>query len=193
MFKFTKGLMNYPKYSDERIQMQNITPVRTILIVEDEQDIIDILADLLSPFCDKILTAGNGEEALKVIETVPEICAILSDIKMPKMDGLELLRQIRTDFNPVPFVILTACGDTKSYLQAIKLNATDFLEKPFDQNAVITTMQRAIAYGLEISKIERKLEEIYQESGISEERLEEIKRAKRTALAMRIESSLYSK
>ncbi len=173
--------------------MQNTNLGRTVLIVEDEEDLNEILADLLSPICDKILTASNGEEALQLIETFPEICAVLSDIKMPKMDGFELLRQIRSNFNPVPFVILTAYGDSQNYLKAIQLNATDFLEKPFDQNAVMTIMQRAIAYGLEITKIERKLEEIYQASGIAEEELEEIKRAKRTVLAMRIESSLYSK
>ena len=159
--------------------------------MEDEPDIIEILEHLLTPICDKILTASNGVEALEVMKNVPEICAILSDVNMPKMNGLELLTHIRASFNPIPFVILTGHGDASNYQNAVKLNATDFLEKPFEPQAVTEALTRALDYGVQLIDSERKLDELYRSSGISQEKLEEIKRAKRTVMAMRIESNIY--
>ena len=177
--------------TDEWFVMQNNELLKTILVVEDEKDLNEILVEILSPSFDKVLTVSNGVEALALVKNFPDICAIISDISMPQMNGLELLNQIRSSFNPVPFVILTGFGETKNYEQAIKLNATDFLTKPFDTDAVINVMNRAALYGYELIQAERKLDEIYRDSGISEEKLIEIQRAKQTVMAMRIESSLY--
>ena len=164
---------------------------KTILVVEDEKSLNENLVEILKPLCDTVLSANNGVEALALIKSSPNLCAISSDIMMPKMDGLELLKQIRCDFNPIPFVILTGRGETKDYEQAIQLNATDFLTKPLDPEAIITVMTRAISYGSSLIEVERKLDEIYRESGLPNDKILEIKRAKRTVMAMRIESSLY--
>ena len=165
---------------------------KTILVVEDDEDLNKILVEILRPICDTILTATNGVEAIALMKTCPNLCAVISDIAMPQMDGLELLSQIRSSFNPVPFVILTGYGESKHYEQAIKLNATDFLTKPFEPEMVTLVMHRALLYGFGLIQVERKLDEIYRDSGIAEDKLFEIKRVKRTVMAMRIESSLYT-
>jgi len=83
----------------------------------------------------KISFCNSGEEALSYLELhKSEAVLILSDINMPGMSGLELLKQIKTKFeNPPPVVMMiTAYGDDESYNLAIKLGADDFLNKPVD-------------------------------------------------------------
>ena len=170
---------------------ESIALARTLLIVDDEKDIREILQDTLSPICDHILTACDGKDALSIIEANPNICAILSDIRMPNMDGLELLSHIRGNFNPIPFVVITAFGDTKSYQEAIRLNATDFLEKPIVFGEIQKVMAKAIQYGIEIIKLDRALDELLADLKTSIHNTEELKRAKRTVMLMRIENSIY--
>jgi two-component system response regulator TctD len=166
-------------------------PVRKLLLVDDESEILDLLGELLGPICDEVLTASDGVQALTILENHPGICAILSDINMPHMDGLELLSRIRAQFNPIPFVVLTAFGDTKSYQQAIRLNATDFLAKPIVLNELQEVMAKAIQYGIAINQLNHTLDQILSHEQIPIEISESFKRIKRTVMLMRIESSIY--
>jgi CheY-like chemotaxis protein len=166
-------------------------PVRRLLIVDDEPELLELLVELLKPICDEVLTAGNGVEALSILENQSEICAILSDVKMPKMDGLELLTRVRAQFNPIPFVVLTAYGDSKTYQQAIRLNATDFLEKPLALSEVQEVMNKALQYGVQMHQLNRSLDQILSHEQVPKDIAESIKRATRTVMLMRIESSIY--
>jgi len=110
-----------------------------ILVVDDERD-IEVL--FLQRFRREIrekeiefVFAYSGEEALHYLKQhVHEAVLILSDINMPGMSGLELLREIKQKFEqPPPFVMMiTAYGDAENYNQAIRLGADDFLTKPLD-------------------------------------------------------------
>lgn len=173
------------------MNMKAKDPPRKILLVDDEPEILDLLGDILKPICDEIITAENGLQALAVLESNPDISAILSDIQMPRMNGLELLSRIRSQFNPIPFVVLTAFGDSKSYQEAIRLNATDFLEKPIVFKQLQLVMTRAIRYGVSVHQLNRSLDEVLAKEQIPAEISESIKRARRTVMLMRIESSLY--
>jgi CheY-like chemotaxis protein len=163
-----------------------------LLIVEDELDLRDALETRLEPLCSKIFLAANGMEALEIIKTSADLCAILSDINMPIMNGLELLAKVRRTFNPIPFVVLTGYGDDASHQEAIRLNATDFLSKPFQGDHLAQVMKRALNYGAELLKIEKELDVLFKSSEMTPEKLESLRRAKRTAMAMRIESSIYA-
>jgi YesN/AraC family two-component response regulator len=110
---------------------------------------------------------------------------------MPGMDGLELLSRIRTAFNPIPFVVLTAFGDTKSYQEAIRLNATDFLVKPIVYGELQKVMTKALRYGVEINQLNRALDQILSHEKLPIEITDSIKRARRTVMLMRIENSIY--
>ena len=173
------------------MEMEKNSIKKVLLIVDDEPDLLEVLSELLMPLCDNVLTASNGVEALQQLEKNTEICAVLSDVNMPKMNGLVFLENIRLNFNPIPFVILTAHGDAQMYREAVKLNATDFLEKPFEPKIVSNVMERAIEYGCQIIEAERKLEEIYRDSKLPLDKINEIKRVKRTIHSMRIENNLY--
>jgi len=114
-----------------------------ILVVDDERD-VKVLFE--QRFRKEIKTAEmdfvfafSGEEALKYMEANEhEAVLILSDINMPGMSGLELLKQIKQKFDaPPPIVMMiTAYGDDENYNQAMKLGADDFLTKPVDFTAL---------------------------------------------------------
>ena len=160
-----------------------------ILIIEDEPELLDILREILEPEVDQVILASNGLDALEKMEKHSNIRAIISDINMPKMSGLDLLKQIRSDFNPIPFVVLTAYGNPVSMRQAIQLQATDFIDKPFKTEELVEVAKRALEYGKELAKIEQEIEEMFKDS--KQENLVLLKRLKRTTLAMRAENSIY--
>ena len=123
-----------------------MNPTGKLLIVDDEIEIIELLTNVLKASVKEIHTAKNGQEALEKLKT-EHFDAVLSDINMPKMDGLNLLKQIRNEGIQIPFVILTAHGDKKLAIEALKLLAYDFLEKPWEDEELITSINRAIRLG----------------------------------------------
>jgi CheY-like chemotaxis protein len=110
-----------------------------ILVVDDERDIEMLFQqrfrrEVREKEIDFVF-AYSGEEALRYLnQHVHEAVLILSDINMPGMSGLELLREIKQKFEqPPPFVMMiTAYGDADNYNQAMRLGADDFLTKPLD-------------------------------------------------------------
>jgi DNA-binding NtrC family response regulator len=106
-----------------------------ILVVDDERNIRNNLCSLLESEGYKADGASDGEEALlRVKEGRYDL--VFVDIQMPKMDGLELLRYLRGLRPKMPVIMLTAYGTAKRAVEAMKLGAVDFLEKPFDPKAI---------------------------------------------------------
>lgn len=120
-----------------------------LLIVDDEVDIREVLRESLADHVDLIFEAGDGAEALEKLQTI-SVHAILSDINMPKMSGLELLRNLRKMGKNTPFIVLTGFGDKEMAIQALRLGAFDFLEKPFKEVNIIDVVDRAIELGKNI-------------------------------------------
>ena len=120
--------------------MQNKEPCMTtpqvrILVVDDERNIRKNLGMMLEAAGYAVDTAGNGEEALtKSKEQHYDIAFV--DLQMPKMGGLELTRFLRGLSRTTAIVILTAYGSVANKVEAMKLGATDFLDKPFDPKAI---------------------------------------------------------
>ena len=106
-----------------------------ILVVDDERNIRNNLGMVLEAEGYKVDTVSNGDDALiRVKEGRYDIA--FADIQMPKMDGLELLRHLRGLRPKMPVVMLTAYGTVNRAVEAMKLGAVDFLEKPFDPKAI---------------------------------------------------------
>ncbi len=106
-----------------------------ILVVDDERNIRNNLGMVLEAEGYKVDTVSNGDDALlRVKEGRYDI--VFADIQMPKMDGLELLRYLRGLRPKMQVVMLTAYGTAKRAVEAMKLGAVDFLEKPFDPKAI---------------------------------------------------------
>ncbi|RJP76622.1 MAG: response regulator [Candidatus Zixiibacteriota bacterium] len=111
---------------------RRMTPSR-ILIVDDEEDICSTLADFLGEKGYEIFTATSGEEALRLVKEVrPHL--VLLDIRMPGMDGIEVLRRIRGLDQEAGIIMITAFHDIDIAQEALKLGASDFVTKPLEMS-----------------------------------------------------------
>jgi DNA-binding NtrC family response regulator len=118
-------------------------PAHTLLIVDDDALVLDLLSELLRDNDYRLITAGSGEEALTKINASPIDIAIV-DCKMPGMNGLETIERI-TEISPeVVSILMTAFPTIDSSIKAIKLGASDYLLKPFKLDEVELAIERAI-------------------------------------------------
>jgi len=114
-----------------------------LLIVDDETDSREALAELASRWGYDVQTAADGTEALRrAIEWHPDV--ILTDLVMPNMDGLWLLRALRAELPDCPVVLLTGRGTVQTAVQAIKEGAYDFIEKPLEISRLRVVLDRAL-------------------------------------------------
>lgn len=102
-----------------------------VLVVDDEEDIVEVLQDRLEAYGFTVVTAGTGAEALRKL-AVERFDGIFLDIKMPEMDGIEALQQIRRKDTKIPVIIVTASSTEEAALRAIDKGATDYILKPFE-------------------------------------------------------------
>ena len=117
-----------------------------ILIVDDEKSIRDALSDILSEENYEIVTAQDGEEGWEKLNG-EKIDLVLCDIKMPKMDGIELLTKASEEGMDVPFVMISAHGTIDTAVEATKKGAYDFIQKPPDLNRILVTVRNGIENG----------------------------------------------
>ncbi len=105
-------------------------PVK-VLIVDDEKDFVEMFSLRLKEQGEKVSTAHSGKEALKLLETVA-IDVVILDIRMPGMDGIDTLKQIKKIHPIVEVILLTGHGSTETAVEGMKLGAFDYLMKPAD-------------------------------------------------------------
>lgn len=114
-----------------------------ILIADDEVASREALGELLTRWGHVVEEAGDGNQALKrAIESHPDV--IVSDLVMPRMDGLWLLRALREELPHVPVILLTGRGTIDAAVEAIREGAYDFLEKPIDGHRMRLVLERAL-------------------------------------------------
>jgi len=116
---------------------------KPILIVDDEKNIRLTLSQALETLSAEIDTAANGEEALAKLKE-REFGLILLDIRMPGMDGMEVLRRVREIRPDIRVIMITAYGTIQSAVEAMKLGAVDFLQKPFDPEEIRELVSRVM-------------------------------------------------
>src|SRR5216117_4553429 len=124
----------------------NVSPMNQekILIVEDEENERTGLAELVSAWGYRAETARDGAEGLeKAGSWSPSI--VITDMKMPRMGGLELLERLATDANTIAVIVVTAQGTIDSAVQAMRMGAYDYITKPIDTNRLRTILQNASA------------------------------------------------
>src|SRR5512134_1886520 len=114
-----------------------------LLIVDDEADSREALAELAGRWGYEVQSAADGSEALRrAIEWHPDV--ILTDLVMPNMDGLWLLRAVRAELPDLPVLLITGQGTVQTAVQAIKEGAYDFIEKPLDPARLRVVLERAL-------------------------------------------------
>ncbi|MBI5378710.1 MAG: response regulator, partial [Nitrospirae bacterium] len=113
------------------------------LVVDDEPDMRWLLARVLRDQGLEVATAEDGQAALaQIARELPDV--ILLDLKMPGLDGLQVLEQAKAADPHMSVVIITAYGDLCSAVQAMRLGAYDYLTKPFDNEEILFTVRRAL-------------------------------------------------
>ncbi len=116
-----------------------------ILVVDDNEDIQIALEDVLTLQDDyEVIFASNGVEALEKLKKDNSIDLVICDIKMPKMDGIEVLKKAREIAPETPFIMLSGHGTIETAVNAVKMGAFDFLEKPPDMNKLLITIRNAL-------------------------------------------------
>jgi two-component system response regulator FlrC len=112
-----------------------------ILIVEDDADLREAIRDTLELSGHAVIAVSGGAEALAVIAETP-VCVVVSDVRMEPMDGITLLREIRSAQPQLPVVLMTAYADVDRAVEAMRAGACDFLLKPFEPGALLAHVAR---------------------------------------------------
>ena len=114
-----------------------------ILVVDDEKSIRDTLIEILEFEDYTVGQAGDGEAGLAYLKQ-HQVDLVLCDVKMPKMDGIQLLESANSDGISAPFIMITAQGTIETAVDATKKGAFDFIEKPPDLNRLLITIKNAL-------------------------------------------------
>ncbi|MGE5471338.1 MAG: sigma-54-dependent transcriptional regulator [Bacteroidota bacterium] len=123
---------------------------RQILVVDDEPKMRRVLEIMLQKMGHKVFGAGNGREALEVF-AANAIDLVITDLRMPEMDGIELLASLRAQESEVPVMVITAHGTIETAVTAMKHGACDYILRPFDIDALELAVGRALN-GAEVAR-----------------------------------------
>jgi two-component system response regulator AtoC len=118
------------------------TTSKRVLVADDESNMRRVLEAILRREGYDVVTAANGIDAMS--EMNRDIHTVITDLKMPGLDGMGLLRRLQQDFPEVPVVMITAHGSVESAVEAVKLGAFDYLEKPFEQEQIRQIVAKAM-------------------------------------------------
>lgn len=131
----------------------------SVLLVDDEEDIREVLSISLSDMGYAVHLAANGEEALQAFHTTrPSI--VLTDIKMPGIDGIELLKRIKQESPDTEVIMITGHGDMDLAIESLKRKASDFITKPINVDALELALKRVCEKVIMRQKLEKYTENL---------------------------------
>jgi len=136
-------------------------PRARVLVVDDEPSARSGLEKLLRQEGYAVDVATDGQHALQVAADKPPD-VVVTDLKMPKMDGIELLQKLRATYHDVPVIVVTAFGEVSTAVQAMRSGADDYLTKPVDFDALMLAIERSIERNnlkVEAAELRRQLRE----------------------------------
>jgi DNA-binding NtrC family response regulator len=116
----------------------------TILVVDDEDALRTVLGGELASEGYEVRTAADGDEAISELDKSP-FDLVLLDIKMPRLNGFEVLKFIKEKHEKTKVVMLTGFADLKNAIESKKLGADDFVSKPYDLVDLLTTIERVLS------------------------------------------------
>ena len=165
----------------------------TVLVVDDQEPAREMLRDFVESELGYVCqTAANGIQALDLVER-QNFALVLSDVRMPEMDGVELLKRIKKIKPDQCVVIVTAFGDRYSFVDMVEAGASDFILKPFDlaelrakvvrvlRERALVIEQRALIQGLraKIEELQHQRDEVHSARKRLEQQTEELVRLKK--------------
>jgi len=116
----------------------------SILVVDDEEALRTVLSTELGSEGYKVEAASDGDEAISIVQN-RQFDLVLLDIKMPRVDGFEVLKFIKKNHPQMKVIMLTAFADLKNAIESKKLGAEDFISKPYDLVDLLTTIERVLS------------------------------------------------
>ena len=128
-----------------------------VLVVDDEAATRDLCTDVAAEVGLRVRTAATTEQALEILEQFPTDI-VITDLKVPEMGGLELLKRIRASFPHIAVIVLTQYGSIKSAVEAMRLGATEYVTKPFHVDELRGKLKR-LAHAIELDQENRVLRE----------------------------------
>lgn len=123
--------------------------MKTILIAEDEEDLLDIVGSVFRDAGYEVLKSSSAEEALRISESAPADL-IICDVRMGKMDGFTLLEKLKAKENAkqIPFIFLTAYDDREGMKRGMSLGANAYITKPFDMDDLLERVMKLVPPGM---------------------------------------------
>jgi len=121
--------------------------MKTILLVDDELEILKSLGEILTRFGYQVIAKQSAQEALTSVKNGANIDLVITDYRMPGMDGLEFLNALRQMDSSVPVIMLTAYGAVESYLKSLSLGVFEYVNKPIKAKDLGRIVQAAINSG----------------------------------------------
>jgi DNA-binding NtrC family response regulator len=142
---------------------------KNILIIDDERSIRNAMKEILEYEKYTVTTAEDGKEGLHYIEK-KKFDIVFCDIKMPEVDGIDVLKKINADYPEIPVIMISGHGNIETAVEAIKLGAYDFIEKPLDLNRILVSIKNAFDKSVlvaETIKLKKKVSKKYEMIGES--------------------------
>jgi two-component system NtrC family response regulator len=139
-------------------QIVKLETKKTILLADDDENLRRVLEFQLSEAGYKIWAVADGAEAFEIF-TNNDFDCVITDLRMPKLSGLELLEKIKTLNAEIPVIVITAFGEVETAVTAMKAGAFDYINKPFNRDEILLTLERALNFS-ETKNENRRLREI---------------------------------
>ena len=118
----------------------------TLVIVDDEPDLLDLLKLILTEKTDhKVLTTSNPYQAIEWCKSY-KADLLISDLRMPEMEGIELLKIVKQIDPNLPLILITAYGTIESAVEAMRHKAFDYITKPFKKEQILVTVEKALKW-----------------------------------------------
>ncbi|MDD3618796.1 MAG: sigma-54 dependent transcriptional regulator [Desulfobulbaceae bacterium] len=136
----------------------------TILVVDDEPNYQVVLAEILRDEGFEVYTANSGDQGLPIVQST-DLDLVISDIKMPGMDGIQFLENIKKINRELPVILITAYAEVEMAVEAMRLGAFNYIAKPFSNQALLASANKAIEHYNLVREIKRLRDEVTPRSG----------------------------
>ena len=136
-----------------------------ILVVDDEETVREMVSKIITLIGHEVVTTGNGREALEILRS-QTFSILITDVKMPEMDGFELTKVVRDQFPGTPIICMTAHGTSYNYTDVVGVGATDYISKPFTIDEMKAKLNRVIREKdliADLTQKSRELEKVNEE------------------------------
>jgi len=133
--------------------------IATVYIVDDQQAVREALAEMLRVFGYHVESFPSADAFLAQVASTPAGC-IVADVRMPGMDGIELVRELARRRVPLPVVLISGHADVPMAVAAIKAGAEDFIEKPIDDTHLLAAINRCFSRALDTVSRDQSLEDL---------------------------------